>query len=42
LVGGFEVAGDFVLSAPAERATFDEADVETARGILEQIDPCGD
>jgi hypothetical protein len=39
LVGGFEVAGDFVLSAPNERETFDTATAETARTILTQIRP---
>jgi hypothetical protein len=39
LVGGFEVAGDFVLSAPSERLTFDAATVETARTILSQVRP---
>ncbi len=39
LVGGFEVAGDFALSAPAERETFDHASVEAAREILSQIRP---
>ena len=42
LVGGFEVAGDFVLSAPNERPTFDSADASTARRILEQIRPDAD
>ncbi|MDY7109953.1 MAG: DUF4922 domain-containing protein [Planctomycetota bacterium] len=39
LVGGFEVAGDFVLSAPAERETFEAADADTARDILTHIRP---
>lgn len=39
LVGGFEVAGDFVLSAPTEDATFKEGTVETARRILNQVRP---
>jgi hypothetical protein len=39
LVGGFEVAGDFVLSSTAERLTFDAATVETARTILDQVRP---
>ncbi len=39
LVGGFEVSGDFCLSAPAERETFDKADARTARNILSQIHP---
>jgi hypothetical protein len=39
LVGGFEVAGDFVLSAPREEETFNNASVEIARSILEQITP---
>lgn len=39
LVGGFEVSGDFVLSAPDERAVFLEAEAQTARRILEQIRP---
>ena len=36
---GFEVAGDFVLSAPTEEATFKEGTVETARRILNQVRP---
>lgn len=39
LVGGFEVAGDFVLSAPAEREPFETSDAQTARDILQQIRP---
>jgi len=39
LVGGFEVAGDFVLSAPAERAVFQQSSAQTARRILEQVCP---
>jgi len=39
LVGGFEVAGDFVLSAPREDATFQKSSVAVARAILEQIRP---
>ena len=39
LVGGFEVAGDFVLSSPREEATFDGASVLTARAILRQVRP---
>ncbi|MGD2107946.1 MAG: DUF4922 domain-containing protein [Phycisphaerae bacterium] len=39
LVGGFEVAGDFVLSAPQEEATFHEASSAAARAILTQIRP---
>lgn len=39
LVGGFEVAGDFALSAPAERETFDHASVQTAVRILTEIRP---
>ena len=39
LVGGFEVAGEFVLSAPREEETFYEASVATARDILGQIRP---
>ena len=39
LVGGFEVAGDFVLSSPNEKQTFLDASPETARSILEQIRP---
>jgi hypothetical protein len=39
LVGGFEVAGDFVLSAPGEEATFRQASAETARDILRQVCP---
>jgi hypothetical protein len=42
LVGGFEVAGDFVFSAPRERAVFESASVETARGILGEVRPPGD
>jgi hypothetical protein len=39
LVGGFEVAGDFVLSAPLERETFEQASVAEAIEILSQIRP---
>lgn len=39
LIGGFEVAGEFVLSAPKERATFDNASAEMAREILQQVNP---
>lgn len=39
LVGGFEVAGDFVLSAPQEEETFHMSSVETARDILSHIRP---
>lgn len=39
LVGGFEVAGDFVLSAPREEETFRNSSVETARDILSHIRP---
>jgi hypothetical protein len=39
LVGGFEVAGEFVLSAPREEAFFRGASVAIARGILEQVCP---
>ena len=39
LVGGFEVAGDFVLSAPQEHATFRNFSVATAKDILSQIRP---
>lgn len=39
LVGGFEVAGDFVMSAPAERAAFEQASAALARQILEEIRP---
>ena len=39
LVGGFEVAGDFVLSAPHEEETFRGASVATAREILGQVCP---
>ncbi len=39
LVGGFEVAGDFVLSAPREEDTFRNASAATARAILSQIRP---
>lgn len=41
LVGGFEVAGDFVLSAPAEEQTFQESSVAVARRILHQVRPPG-
>jgi hypothetical protein len=39
LVGGFEVAGDFVLSSEHEEETFHEATVKTARDILGQVRP---
>ncbi len=39
LMGGFEVAGDFVLSAPREEETFRNASVEIARDMLSQIRP---
>ena len=39
LVGGFEVAGDFVLSAPKEEETFLRASVATASEILRQVCP---
>lgn len=39
LVGGFEVAGDFAMSAPAERKPFEEATAETAIRILKQVCP---
>lgn len=39
LIGGFEVAGEFVLSAPEERKTFDNADSAAARRILAQVTP---
>lgn len=39
LVGGFEVAGDFVLSAPREEEAFRTADVALARTILEAVRP---
>lgn len=39
LVGGFEVAGDFVLSAPKEEEAFRNSSVELARDILGQIRP---
>ena len=39
LVGGFEVAGDFVLSSAAERVTFENSSAEMARGILGEIRP---
>jgi len=39
LVGGFEVAGDFVLSAPHEEGTFQDSSPEAARAILRQIRP---
>lgn len=42
LVGGFEVSGDFVLSAPDEREVFLNSDAATARGILEQVHPLSD
>ena len=41
LVGGFEVAGDFAMSAPIDRPAFDEATTEVARDILSQVKPCG-
>jgi hypothetical protein len=39
LVGGFEVAGDFVLSAPHEEETYRNASVAVAVEILSQISP---
>lgn len=39
LMGGFEMAGDFVLSGPAERALFDESSVALARRLLEDVRP---
>ncbi len=39
LVGGFEVAGDFVLSAPQEEETFHGSSVQTARDILAHVRP---
>ena len=39
LVGGFEVAGDFVLSAPNEEESFHNASVSVARDILQQVCP---
>jgi hypothetical protein len=39
LIGGFEVAGDFVLSAPKEQETFRAASAAVARDILKQICP---
>lgn len=39
LVGGFEVAGTFVLSAPAEKETFDNANAAVARTILSRVHP---
>jgi len=39
LVGGFEVAGDMVLSSPPEEATFRNASVATARHILNRVRP---
>ncbi len=39
LVGGFEVAGDFVLSAPKEESTFRNCSAETAKTILRQVKP---
>jgi phosphoribosyl-dephospho-CoA transferase len=39
LIGGFEVAGDFVYSEPGQRENFDRADVATAREALGQIRP---
>jgi hypothetical protein len=39
LVGGFEVAGDFVLSAPHEEETYQTASAAIASEILGQINP---
>lgn len=39
LVGGFEVAGDMVLSSSHEEATFRNASAATAREILSQVSP---
>ena len=41
LVGGFEVAGDFAMSAPVDRPAFEAATAEVARDILSQVRPCG-
>ncbi len=41
MVGGFEVAGDFVLSAPGEETAFRNASVGIARNILSQVCPPG-
>ena len=39
LVGGFEMAGDFVLSAPHEEEAFRHASIDISRDILSQINP---
>ena len=39
LIGGFEVAGDFVYSEPEQRANFEQSDLTTARQALGQIRP---
>ena len=39
LIGGFEVAGDFVLSSPKEQETFRKASAEAAREILKHCCP---
>jgi hypothetical protein len=39
LVGGFEMAGDFVMSAPAEREPFENATADLAIQILQQVCP---
>lgn len=39
LMGGFEVAGDFVLSAPGERDAFEQADAASARQWLSAVRP---
>jgi hypothetical protein len=39
LVGGFEVAGDMILSSPHEQQTFHNASVTAAREILAQVCP---
>lgn len=39
LMGGFEVAGDFVYSDPPHRGDFERADLGAARRALAEIDP---
>lgn len=39
LMGGWEVAGDFPYSDPENRASFEKADLETARSALSQVRP---
>jgi hypothetical protein len=39
LMGGFEVAGDFVYSDPPRRGDFEAADLAAARGALGEIRP---